>query len=249
MKTKIFIITLAGFILIIAGSLTVVVFGLSSIGNINMEGTVEKLYEENTRIMSSIINNIPPASYENLKLPPSWAEIMTVNPENLQIISSTNKSNNGKYIYSIPGLLDQAKGILAQMKNPKPAFVKSKDYMVAVVPYQPDMFIIGLKPRAWEKDLIDSQVDDMNKKSSALSKNLILLACAGLLISIVLSTLISIKVSKYLAEFSLSIKALSLGDMNAEPPQLKGKDMAVFSDSFTRIKFSLVMALERLKKK
>ncbi len=249
MKIKVFIITMAGFILILAGSIAVVVSGLSSIENINMEGSVEKLYEENTRIMSSIIHNIPPASYETIELPPSWAEIMTVNPENLQIISSTNKANNGKYIYSIPGLLDQAKGILAQMKNPKPAFVKSKDYMVAVVPYQQDMFIIGLKPKAWEKDLIDSQVNDMNKESSAISKKLILLACAGLIISIVLSSLISIKVSKYLSEFSLSIKALSLGDMNAEPPALKGKDMAVFSDSFARIKISLLMALERLKQK
>jgi methyl-accepting chemotaxis protein len=117
------------------------------------------------------------------------------------------------------------------------------------VPYQPDMFIIGLKPKTWEKDLISSQVDYMNKESSAVSKKLLLLACAGIIISIVLSLLISTKVSKYLAEFSLSIKALSLGDMNAEPPVLKGKDMAAFSDSFARIKFSLVMALERLKKK
>lgn len=249
MKIKVFIITLAGFIIILAGSMAAVLFELSSIGNINMDGATEKLYLENTTIMSSIIHNIPPASYETIKLPPSWAEIMTVNPENLQIISSTNKANNGKYIYSIPGLLDQAKGILAQMKNPKPALIKSKDYMVAVVPYQTDMFIIGLKQKAWEKDLIDSQVNAMNKESSAVSKKIILLACAGILISIVLSFFISIKVSKYLAEFSSSIKALSLGDMNAEPPLLKGKDMAAFSDSFARIKISLAMALERLKKK
>jgi methyl-accepting chemotaxis protein len=110
------------------------------------------------------------------------------------------------------------------------------------------MFIIGLKPKAWEKNLIDSQAGDMNKESWAISKKLLLLSCAGLLISIVLSSLISIKVSKYLAELSSSIKALSLGDMNAAPPVLKGKDMAVFSDSFARIKISLLMALERLKK-
>jgi len=248
MKIKIFIITLAGFIFILAVSSAVVFFELSSIENINMDGTTEKLYVENTRIMSSIIHNIPPTSYETIKLPPSWAEIMTVNPENLQIISSTNKSNNGKYIYSIPGLLDQAKGILAQMKNPKPAFIKSKDYMVAVVPYQANIFIIGLKPKTWEKNLINSQTDDMNKKSSAISKKILLLACAGILISIILSSLISIKVSRYLVEFSQSIKALSLGDMNVEPPVLRGKDIAVFSDSFARIKISLVMALERLKK-
>ncbi|HEY9162575.1 MAG TPA: hypothetical protein VIS94_15970 [Desulfomonilia bacterium] len=249
MKIKVFIITMAGFIIILAGSMAAVLYELSSIGKINMDGATEKLYMENTRIMSSIIQNIPPTSYETIKLPPSWAEIMTVNPQNLQIISSTNKADNGKYIYSIPGLLDQAKGILAQMKAPKPDFIKSKDYMVAVVPYQPDMFIIGLKPKTWEKDLISSQVDYMNKESSAVLKKLLLLACAGIIISIVLSLLISIKVSKYLAEFSLSIKALSLGDLNAEPPVLKGKDMAAFSDSFARIKFSLVMALERLKKK
>jgi methyl-accepting chemotaxis protein len=248
MKIKVFIITLAGFIFILAVSLTVVFFKLSSIENINMDGTTEKLYVENTRIMSLIIHNIPPTSYETLKLPPSWAEIMTVNPENLQIISSTNKSNNGKYIYSIPGLLDQAKGILTQMKNPKPAFIRSKDYMVAVIPYQANTFIIGLKPKTWEKNLINAQSDDMNKASSAITRMLILLACAGILISIVLSFLISIKVSSYLAEFSKSIKALSLGDMNAEPPASKGKDLAVFADSFARIKISLVMALDRLKK-
>jgi methyl-accepting chemotaxis protein len=249
MKIKIFIITLAGFILMLIGSLTAVVLELSSINNINMDGITEKLYKENNQIMSSIIQAIPPSSYETIKLPSSWAEIMTVNSDNLVVLASTNKSNKGKYIYSIPGLLDQAKGILAQIKTSKPAVIQSKGYIVAVIPYQANTFIIGLKPKTWEKNLINSQFNEMNKKSSAIYKNIIILAVAGILISIVLAFLISLTVSGFLAEITKSIKALSLGDMDIEAPVSKGKDMAVFTESFIRIKTSLSMALERLKDK
>ena len=249
MKIKIFIITLAGFILMLIGSLTAVVLELSSIKNINMDGITEKLYEENNQIMSSIIQAIPPSSYDTIKLPSSWAEIMTVNSDNLVIIDSTNKSNKGKYIYSIPGLLDQAKGILAQIKTSKSAVIQSKDYIVAVIPYQANTFILGLKPKTWEKNLINSQFDEMNKTSSAIYKNLIILAVAGILISIVLAFLISLTVSGFLAEITRSIKALSLGDMDIEVPASKGKDLTVFKESFIRIKTSLNMALDRLKDK
>jgi methyl-accepting chemotaxis protein len=249
MKIKIFIITLAGFILILAGSLTAVVLELSSIKNINTDGITEKLYNENNQIMSSIIQAIPPSTYETLKLPSSWAEIMTVNSDNLAIIASTKLSNKGKYIYNIPGLLDQAKAILAQMKNMKPSVIRSKDYIVAVIPYQANTFIIGLKPKTWEKNLINSQFHEMNNMSSDIYRNLIILTGAGILISIVLSFLITLAVSGYLSEFSKSMKALSLGDLDAKPPVSKGKDMAVFTESFIRIKTSLSMALDRLKDK
>jgi hypothetical protein len=249
MKIKIFFIALAGFILVLAGSLTLVIFELSSLKNINMDGVTEKLYKENNQIMSSIIQAIPPSSYETLKLPASWAEIMTVNSDSLVILASTNKNNMGKYVYSIPGLLDQAKDILAQMKKSKPAEIQSKDYVVAVIPYQANTFIIGLKPKTWEKGLISSQLAEMNRTSSAIYKSLIILAGSGIFISIALAFLISLTLSGYLAEFSKSIKALSLGDMEINAPASKGKDLAVFSESFSRIKTSLVMALDRLKDK
>ena len=127
---------------------------------------------------------------------------MTVNSDNLEILASTNKSNKGKYIYIIPGLLDQAKAILAQMKNLKPSVIRSKDYIVAVIPYQANTFIIGLKPKTWEKNIIDSQFNEMNNMSSNIYRNLILLAVLGILISIVLSFLITLAVSGYLSEFS-----------------------------------------------
>jgi methyl-accepting chemotaxis protein len=249
MKKKIFITSLAGFILILAGSLTAVLLEMSSIKSINTDGITEKLYNENNLIMSSIIHLIPPSSYESLKLPSSWAEIMTVNSDNLAILASTNKSNKGKYIYTIPGLLDQAKDILAQMKNMKPSVIRSKDYIVAVIPYQANTFIIGLKPKTWEKNLINTQFDEMNNMSSHIYRNLIILAVLGILISIVLSFLITLAVSGYLSEFSKSIKALSLGNLDAEPPVSKGKELAVFTESFIRIKTSLIMALQRLKDK
>jgi hypothetical protein len=249
MKIKIFVITLGGFILILAGSLTAVILELSSIKSINMDGITEKLYNENNQIMVSIIHSIPPSSYETLKLPSSWAEIMTVSSDNLVILASTNISNKGKYIYSIKGLLDQAKGILAQMKSNKPSVIRSKDYIVAVIPYQANMIIVGLKPKTWEKNLINSQFDEMNKTSSAIYRNLIFLAGTGIGISIVVSFLITLAVSGYLSEFSKSMKALSLGDMDAELPASKGKDLAVFTESFIRIKTSLSMALKRLNDK
>jgi methyl-accepting chemotaxis protein len=249
MKKKIFITSLAGFILILAGSLTAVLLEMSSIKSINTDGITEKLYNENNQIMSSIIHLIPPSSYESLKLPSSWAEIMTVNSDNLSILASTNKNNKGKYIYTIPGLLDQAKTILAQMKNMKPSVIRSKDYIVAVIPYQANTFIIGLKPKTWEKNLINSQFDEMNNMSSDIYRNLIILAVLGILISIVLSFLITLTVSGYLSQFSKSIKALSLGNLDAEPPASKGRELAVFTDSFIRIKTSLIMALQRLKDK
>ena len=45
------------------------------------------------------------------------------------------------------------------------------------------------------------------------------------------------------------MKALSLGDWTPEPPVSKGKDLAVFTESFTRIKTSLIMALDRMKER
>ncbi len=249
MKKKIFITSLAGFILVLAGSLTAVLLEMSSIKRINTDGITEKLYNENSQIMSSIINLVPPSSYENLKLPSSWAEIMTVNSDDLAILASTNKSSKGKYIYTIPGLLDQAKAILGQMKSMKPAVIRSKDYIVAVVPYQANTFIIGLKPKTWEKNLIGSQFDAMNNMSSDIYRNLIIMAVIGILISIVLSFLTTLAVAGYLSKFSKSMKALSLGNLNAEPPVSKGKELAVFTDSFIRIRTSLVMALRRLEDK
>jgi hypothetical protein len=249
MKIKIFFTAFAGFILVVVGSLTLVIFELPSLKSINMDGITEKLYKENNQIMSSIIQAVPPSSYGKINLPASWAEIMSVNPENLVILNSTNKNNVGKYIYSIPGLLDQAKDILAQMKKSKPAEIQSKDYIVAVIPYQANTFIIGLKPKTWEKDLISSQFTEMNKTSSAIYKNLIILALTGLFISIILAFLLTFTVTGYLVEFSKSIKALSLGDLDINPPTSKGKDLAVFTESFIRIRTSLVMALDRLKDK
>lgn len=249
MKKKVFIVTLAGFIIIIALSMAAVVMELSSADDINLNGLTGNLYKENNLIMNTIIQTIPPSSYETLKLPPSWAEIMTVDAGSLVILNSTDKNSIGKYVYSKQGVLDQAKGILSRMKSGKPAVIQSKDYTVAIVPYQADTFIIGLKPKAWEKDLVNSQYADMQKASSSAFRKLLILAFIGILTAVIVSFYISSALTRYLAQLSASMKALSLGDMNAEPPVSRDKDLSVFSESFIRIRTSLDMALNRLKAK
>jgi hypothetical protein len=246
MKLKTFIITFAGFIIILSGSIIGVIYELSSIRDMNLNAITDRLYNENIKIMSEIIANIPPDSYGTLNLPSSWAQIYYVDTQSLTILASTTQADKGKYIYSVPNLLDQGKAIIRCFKTGKPSVIKAKDYLIVAVPAGKTGFAIGLKPRSWEAALINSQLHDISKMSSAIIRNLIIFAFLGIVLSFFLAMIISWLLSGMTTLLFKNLEDLSLGNLEAEPPSLKAGENKVFRDSFIRIKTSLKMALERL---
>lgn len=242
MKTKTFLIAFLGSLVIVLGAAALVYSQLMSIRALGSEELTDKLYKENTTILALTMQTVNPGALEGLRLPGSWAEIMVVDNAGLLIATSTTAAHKGQYLYKLPALLDQAKGIITAMQNKQAVTIKTKDYMVAVRPLEGNTSLIGLKPKAWERDIISDQNRSTQQSIQKIRITMLIFLSAGLVVSFIIALLISLATGKKMDALLKAMEELSLGDLEAVPPAGKGS----FTASFLRIKASLAMALERL---
>lgn len=246
MKTKIFMLIFITFIIVMGGSALLVYTQLQTIQGVNLQVLEDKLYSENTGILSWSLRTIDVDSLGKNPLPSSWAEIMVVNNKSLVISSSTNAKHKGLVMYKLPELLDQASGIMSAMKNNKPVNVKTGSYMVAIMPLKGNRSLLGFKPKSWEKDILSEQNSYLSRKIGSTTIILLIYCTAGLGIALCVAFVISIIVTKPTLKVVSAFEQLSLGNFESEIPRSGGKVFLSLEESFFRLKTSLKMALERL---
>jgi nitrogen fixation/metabolism regulation signal transduction histidine kinase len=217
--------------------------------NISLNTLTESLYNEDSKILSWILSSVPTDRITTMKLPDPWAEILVVNNNDLVVFSSTNQSHKGLPLHRHPQLLDQASLLMEAMKVRKPATVSTSEYMVVVQPINADQTIIALKPKAWEKRLVSQQDAKIRKDVSAITRTLVIFLGIGLFITFLISFLIASTVVNPTRKLMDAFEALSLGDFDYQIKEAGGKDMTTFTESFLRLKASLVMALERISRR
>lgn len=246
MKIKIFFISLIGSMLILLGATSLVYLGLLSVKNINIDTLTNKLFQENTVILSWAMNNVNAESLEGMRIPGSWAEIMVVDDENLIITASTQPGHKGQYMYKLPNLLDQAQGIIAAMQIKNTSQIATDDYMVAIKPLNGNTTLIGLKPKTWERDLLSVQDSLIKQNMKNVKMALVIFLGAGIVVAIIISVIVSLSAGRSIDALLKALEELSLGNFEAETPAGRERENKSFSASFLRIKTSLTMALERL---
>lgn len=246
MKLKIFTVVFTALIMVVIGSAFLLYTQLQTLHGINLQALENKLYTENTNILSWSLSSIDVDALGKAPLPASWAEIMVVDNESLVIGSSTSKAHAGLMMYKVPELLDQASGIIDAIKNKKPATVQTETYLVAVMPLDGKRSLLGFKPRSWEKGLIGEQNSQLSTKIASTTTLLLIYLAAGLALSFVIALVVSSIVTKPTKMIISAFEQLSLGNFDAEIPRARGKAYNRIADSFFRLRTSLVMALERL---
>jgi methyl-accepting chemotaxis protein len=246
MRIKVFLITLAGTLSILVISALLIFTQMKAVDNMNLSTLTESLYHEDTKILSWILGTVPLDRLENLKLPESWAEISVVNNSDLTIVSSTNPGRKGSPLHSHPELLDQGNKIIESMKGGKPSMIETKAYMVVVQPVQGNQSVISLKPKKWEKGIVEKQAAQLEKDSTQIMLTLLIFLGAGFIVSLIVSLLVAGMVGKPLRKLKTAFEALSLGDFTHELEEGKGSEMKSISESYLRLKTSLALALERL---
>lgn len=214
--------------------------------DINLQVLQDRLYTENTKILSWSMNSIDLGSLGKNPLPDSWAEIMVVDNDSLVIRSTTNKDHAGLIMYKLPELLDQAKGIMDAIKKKTAVTVHSDTYLVAVMPVNNNRSLLGFKPVSWEKTLLTEQDSLIKNNFGSTTTILIVFCAAGLVLTILIALFISIIAIKPIRKIISSFEELSMGNFETEIPRIRGKAFESLIESFFRLRTSLMMALERL---
>jgi methyl-accepting chemotaxis protein len=246
MKIKIFTLIFVTFITVLAGSALLVYTQLHTIQGVNLKVLEDKLYSENTEILSWSLKAIDIDSLGKNPLPSSWGEIMVVDNKSLVISSSTNAKHAGLIMHKLPELLDQASEIIDAMKNKKSVNVKTDSYMVAVMPLKGNRSLLGFKPRSWEKSLVSEQNSYLSRTIGSTTTILLIYSTVGLGIALCVAFVVSIIVTKPTLKVVSAFEQLSLGNFEAELPRSGGKVFLRLEESFFRLQTSLKMALERL---
>ncbi|MEA2101918.1 MAG: hypothetical protein U9P80_05010 [Thermodesulfobacteriota bacterium] len=219
---------------------------LCRIQEIDMGPLVSDMYNENAAIMLWAMNNMDTGKPGKMQIPESWADIMSIDNETLCIHSSTTQDNNGRFMYELPGLLDQGQMIIDAIKTGKPSHRDTGKYMVAILPGPGNTSLVGLKDKAWEKKIVSTRESGIKTDTSQLQLYIFTFLGAGVCVVILLALVISTWVTRTMSKVLGSFEALSLGDLDTMPPKAKGKEMSSFLDSFLRIKTSLSIGLKKL---
>ncbi|HHO76124.1 MAG TPA: hypothetical protein ENN05_06810 [Deltaproteobacteria bacterium] len=246
MKLKIFTIVFIALIIMLTGSAFMMFSQTQKVQEIDLQVLEDSLYTENIEILSWTMNSIDLDSFGKDPLPASWAEIMVVDNDSLVIISSTNKDHEGLVMYKLPELLDQANPIMDSIKNTTGMAVHTDTYLVAIKPLKDNRSLLGFKPRSWEKGLLAEQNALIKARFGSAATILIVYFSAGLLLSLLTALCISIVVIIPIQKVISAFEELSMGNLDAEIPKTRGKAFESLVDSFTRLRTSLIMALERL---
>lgn len=244
MKIKVFLIAFLGASIMMLLSSALLYTQMRSIRSVNLDTLSDSLYQEDARILSLLLATVPAEKLETMKLPESWAEIFLTNAADLQVTASTNPSHRGLPLYRHPLLLDQASAIMKAIKTGAPSAVNTASYMVVVHPASTDQILIALKPKAWEKGLVLKQEQEIK----AATKNITLLTAIFLAVGFFITLVVSFVIARVVVNPTRNIidamEALSLGNFEYELKEPSGKKMAVFAESYLRLKASLEIALE-----
>ena len=246
MRTRMFLISLLSFMVFLLVSGFLIYSQMQTIKGLKLEVLEDKLYTENTGILSWALGNIGPERIGQSSLPSSWGEIMVVDNADLVIRSSTNPGHVGKALPAVPELLDQAAPVIEAMKKAEPGNIRTRDYMIALSPLAQNSSLIGFKPRSWERGLISEQNGQIQRSTESVTIILMLYLAGGLVFAVIISLVITFTVSRPIHQVAKAFEQLSLGDLEAELPASGGKIMVGLSESLFRIKTSLKYALERL---
>jgi methyl-accepting chemotaxis protein len=249
MKMKAFLITFAATFSILVISALFIFLQLKAVDNMNLSALTESLYHEDAKILTWILGTVPPDRLESLKLPESWAEITLVDNGDLTIMSSTSPARKGSPLHSHPELLDQGDRIIESIKSRKPATVETKAYMVVMQPVDGDQSLISLKPKKWEKEIVEKQDAQLRRDSTRIMWTLAIFLGAGTILCLIVSALVAGFIAGPTKKLMKALEALSLGDFTYELDQGRGAEMKNFSESYLRLKTSLALALERLGRK
>lgn len=246
MRIKLFLISLLSFMMFLLVSGFLIYSQMRMIKGLDLEVLENKLYAENTGILSWSLKNMNPEGLTRSSLPSSWGEVMVVDNTSLVITSSTNNAHVGKLLSAVPEILDQASPVIEAMKRSTPGNIKTRDYMIAHSPLAQNSTLIGFKPKAWERGLISEQNNQIRKNTENITIILLIYLAGGLVFAVIISVVITFIVARPIHRVAKAFEQLSLGDLEADLPKTGGKTMVRLSDSFFRIKTSLKYALERL---
>jgi HAMP domain-containing protein len=246
MKLKVFLIVLAGSMLMLAISAALVFVQVRSVRSVDLSPLADSLYQEDARILSFILASVDPAKIDSLRLPPSWAEIFLVNTPDLQLTASTEPSHRGMPLYRHPQLLDQAEAITGAIRKGAASTVSTPGYMVVMQPQGSDSMIIALKPKAWEKGLVAKQEQEITSRTYRITLVLGIFLAVGLILSLALAWVVSRTVAGPVGRALDALEALSLGDFDHDLDEKATSEMGLFVESYLRVKTSLEMALDMI---
>lgn len=232
--------------MVLLGSSLLVYTQLRTVQDINLNMLEDKLYSENIEILSWSLKTIDVNSLQKNKLPASWAEIMAVDNNSLVINASTNKEHTGLVLYKLPELLDQASGIIDAIKSKKPMNVNAETYMIAIMPIEDNRSLVGFKPKSWEKALLAEQNSQLNRNTTSTTTILLIYCAAGLILALIAAFVIAHIAAKPTQKVVSAFEQLSIGNFDVELPESGGKVFVSLAESFSRLRTSLMMALERL---
>ncbi|MFY9399497.1 MAG: hypothetical protein WAR22_14145 [Desulfomonilia bacterium] len=245
MKAVSFIVSLCCFLVFLLGSTFFVHTQIGAIRGLELSVLENRLYQENTEILSWAMKTFDPAKLAETPLPASWGEILILDNSSLVIRTSSNPDHVGKGIHAIPQLLDESSAIIQALKKPGRTTLQTRSYMIAISPLSKNETIVGFKPRAFEQGLVSAQTEQVKKSTDSLRRILIWYLIAGVILAVVFP-LVIVSVSFIpLKRASKAFERLSLGDFDAEMDG-SGKSMKPLKDSFFRLKTSLKIALEKL---
>ncbi len=246
MKIASFAVAFCCFLVFLLGSAFFVHTQTKAVGDLGLSVLEDRLYKENSDILSWAMMSMDTEKLTEASLPASWGEVLIVNNANLVIVNSTNQDHAGKKIHALPQLLDEAAPILAAIKKSSHETVQTEEYMVAIAPLSRNRTLLGFKPRSWEQGLISQQDAQIGRSVKSLKTVLMLYLGGGLVLAIIFPLIIVFMTSRHLNRTAKAFEQLSLGDFDAELSPAGGKSMASLADSFFRLKTSLKIALEKL---
>jgi len=246
MKIKLFSIVFITFFIVLTCSAFIMYTQFRKVQDIDLKVLQDRLYTENTNILSWAMNSLDLDTLGDNPVPDSWAELMVVDNESLVISSTTNKKHKGLVMYQLPELLDQAKGIMDAIKTKSATTVRADTYIVSVMPLGNNRSLLGFKPVLWEQGLLEQQNSQIKNSFESTTILLIAFYAAGLILTFLIALFIANNAVKPLQSAISSFEELSMGNFDTEIPNLKGKSFESLIESFFRLRTSLMMALERL---
>lgn len=246
MKIKVFSIVFITFFIVLTCSAFLMYTQFRKVQDIDLNVLQDRLYTENTKILSWTMNSLDLDTLGDNPVPDSWAEIMVVDNESLLISSTTNREHTGLVMYKLPELLDQAKGIMDAIKTNTATTVRAHTYIVSVMPLENNRSLLGFKPVSWEQGLLEQQNSQIQNSFESTTILLIAFYAAGLFLTFLIALFLANNAVKPLQRMISSFEELSMGNFDAEIPKIKGKSFESLIESFFRLRTSLMMALERL---
>ncbi len=246
MKIKAFLATFLSFMALLLCSAFLIYLQLQAIQGLHLGVLEDKLYAENTGILSWSMKNIDVDALGRTPLPESWGEILIADNASLTIKTSTHTGHAGMSLYKIPQLLDQAQPVIDAMKKGRDETIKTNAYMIAISPLPDNVSLIGFKPKSWEKGLVSEQNDQIHRNTRSIATILVIYVAGGMACALVLSLIIVFLLTSPVSRAARAFERLSLGNFDEDLSGSGGKTMVILSESFFRLKTSLKLALEKL---